>query len=247
MGKYMRKSKTTGEVALMEVWHHQSPLTLGVRTRAKTLALQKLTAEAPSTASSGGGSYLELRSRRLEKPTFVRDQKRQKQLPEESPNPKSNSRASSRLRVGSVNSGSVVGSESLKEEKGSQLERQKVVVNKEQEIQEKNAGIEASFGENVLEFESRERGRRETTPCSLLRDPDTIRTPGSTTRPANSTEASGTAQNSNQKHIPTAHEMNEFFTGAEDEQQKQFTEKYNFDPVNEKPLPGRYEWMKVDP
>lgn len=156
MGKYMRKSKTTGEVALMEVWHHQSPLTLGVRTRAKTLALQKLTAAA---ASSGGGSYLELRSRRLEKPTFVRDQKRQKQLPKESPNPKSNSRASSssRLRVGSVNSGSVVGSESLKKEKGSQLERQKVVVDIEQEIQEKNTGIEASFGENVLEFEGRER------------------------------------------------------------------------------------------
>ena len=82
--------------------------------------------------------------------------------------------------------------------------------------------------------------------------------------------------------------MDEFFAGAEVEQQKQFIDKYvthisfplswqfwsfeellivtvlpkgsfdinsweflnicryNFDPVNDKPLPGRYEWEKVD-
>lgn len=41
--------------------------------------------------------------------------------------------------------------------------------------------------------------------------------------------------------------MDEFFAGAEEEQQKQFIDKYNFDPVNDKPLPGRYEWEKLDP
>lgn len=69
--------------------------------------------------------------------------------------------------------------------------------------------------------------------------------------------------------------MDEFFAGAEVEQQKQFIDKYvmhhwyfsfhefgifkifwflqrgkicryNFDPVNDKPLLGRYEWEKVD-
>lgn len=41
--------------------------------------------------------------------------------------------------------------------------------------------------------------------------------------------------------------MDEFFAGAEEEQQKIFIEKYNFDPVTDKPLPGRFEWRKLDP
>lgn len=65
MGKCMRKDKATGEVALMEV--SQSPL--GVRTRAKTLALQRLQSSAAVTPPSNPDScYLELRSRRLAKP-----------------------------------------------------------------------------------------------------------------------------------------------------------------------------------
>lgn len=71
-----------------------------------------------------------------------------------------------------------------------------------------------------------DRTTRESTPCSLIRDPDTIRTPGSTTRPTNSAEANRRIQNSSQRHIPTAHDMNELFAGAEEEQQKKFIEKY---------------------
>ncbi|CAN6715912.1 unnamed protein product [Malus baccata var. baccata] len=92
-----------------------------------------------------------------------------------------------------------------------------------------------------------DRTTRQSTPCSLIWDPDTIRTPGSTTRPTSSAEANRRIQNSSQRHIPTAHDMNEFFAGAEEEMQKKFIEKYNYDPVNDKPLPGRYEWEKVDP
>ncbi|KAK4407336.1 Cyclin-dependent kinase inhibitor 3 [Sesamum angolense] len=43
------------------------------------------------------------------------------------------------------------------------------------------------------------------------------------------------------RSIPTAHEMEEFFTRAEQPQQRHFIEKYNFDIVNDLPLPGRYE------
>ncbi|XP_059632183.1 cyclin-dependent kinase inhibitor 5-like [Cornus florida] len=228
MGKYTRKSRTVAEVALMEV--SQS---IGVRTRAKTLALQRLQKSAPAAAVSGG-SYLQLRSRRLQKSTVMvtsDDSKRQKHKESCAPNP--NSSASSRVRVGSVNSGSVGR-----------------LVGEEKEIQEDNAvdlGIEASFGENVLDFEGRERSTRETTPCSLIRDTDTIRTPGSTTRSTRSTEAKGRRQNSVRRHIPTKNEMDEFFSGAEEEQKKQFIEKYNFDPLNEEPLPGQYEWVKLDP
>ncbi|KAK9287592.1 hypothetical protein L1049_016027 [Liquidambar formosana] len=310
MGKYMRKGKTTGEVAVMEV----SQSSLGVRTRAKTLALQRLqksaaAAAAAAAAPASSGSYLQLRSRRLEKPPALvagHDSKRQRQTtPKESciQNPNPNPRASSRLRVaGSVTSGSVgclnEEGQSTKEEEATQK-----VEGKEEETQEENnnnnnidGGIEASFGENVLEFEGRERSTRESTPCSLIRDPDTIRTPGSTTRPTTSIETNRRIQNSTRRHIPTAHEMDEFFAGAEEQQQRQFIEKYtnicfsvfcfqifkifwisadcdisitceahfyteelikympsvfscryNFDPVNDKPLPGRYEWVKLDP
>ena len=68
MGKYMRKSKASGEVAVMEV----GGALLSVRTRSRTLlAMQQ---RAPSSPRKGGvgedpgaGDFLELRSRRLEK------------------------------------------------------------------------------------------------------------------------------------------------------------------------------------
>ena len=62
----MRKSKVSGEVALMEV---PGGALLGVRTRSRTLALQR--AQRPPDKGEAGeaaGEYLELRSRRLEKP-----------------------------------------------------------------------------------------------------------------------------------------------------------------------------------
>ena len=55
MGKYMRKPKVSGEVAVMEV----TAAPLGVRTRARALALQRQPLDQ--------GDYLELRSRKLEK------------------------------------------------------------------------------------------------------------------------------------------------------------------------------------
>ncbi|KAK3003802.1 hypothetical protein RJ639_019838 [Escallonia herrerae] len=252
MGKYMRKSKTTGElVALMEVTQQSS---LGVKTRAKTLALQRLqkSAVAPPSAAPSGGSYLQLRSRRLEKPPIPLsngDSKRQKTLLQSRSNPNSSpsSGASSRLGVGSVNSGGVK-LDCLKKDGGclnagveEEVQVKKGIINESVDV-----GIEASFGENMVEFEGRERSTRESTPCSLIRDPETVKTPGSTTRPSSSTDANTRMQNSTRRDIPTANEMDEFFADAEGQQQKQFIEKYNFDPVKDEPLPGRYQWVKVD-
>lgn len=222
MGKYMKKTKMiTGEVAVMDVAAHQS--LLGVRTRARTLALQRLQklppteeheeeegeekeeeAEAPPPSS-----YLQLRSRRLEKPK-----------PKDSnPNPRSR-----------ANSGSTGSARSCWDDPSL----------------EPDAAVEVSFGDNVLEAEARDRTARETTPCSLIRNSESIRTPGSTTRPTNSTASSRRMQSWMHSNIPTAHEMEEFFSGAEQMQQRMFAEKYNFDPVNDIPLPGRYEWVKLD-
>lgn len=262
MGKYMRKAKARGEVAVMEV----SQPCLGVRTRAKTLALERLQKSGPRPSSpqsppqqqASSSSYLQLRSRRLLKPPIlVSNSKKHKQnLKEgdvENPNPKVKARASSRLRVGSVRCGSV-GSVSLgclSGEDGVQSPAVDLLkLGKEEQILEDNnasdLGIEASFGENVLDFEARDRSTRETTPCSLIRDPETIRTPGSTTKPASSSGINRRMDNSRRGHVPTTQEMDQFFRSAEEEQQRVFTDKYNFDPVNDKPLSGRFEWVKLN-
>ncbi|XP_019198865.1 PREDICTED: cyclin-dependent kinase inhibitor 5-like isoform X2 [Ipomoea nil] len=261
MGRYMKKSKAAGEVALLEVTHAQS--FSGVRTRAKTLALQRLRRSADEICCAGdSGSYLQLRSRRLQKPPIGLDSRRQKPSPKDSnpslaPNSKQNqsTRASSRVRHGcSAISGSVNKEENeclvgvIKEENilpekcGAFEENSNKVHNTAGD-----AGDEASFGENLPDFEGRERTTRESTPCSLIRDSDAAQTPGSSTRPTSASEANSRMHNSLRRHIPTTHEINEFFAGAEEEQHRKFIDKYNFDPMNEKPLPGRFEWEKVNP
>ncbi|KAL5702687.1 hypothetical protein ACHQM5_027871 [Ranunculus cassubicifolius] len=251
MGKYMRKAKITGEVAVMEVASSQS--SFGVRTRAKTLALQRLQKSSASAIDSGT-SYLQLRSRRLEKkpPSLLgNDSKKNQQTPKllcgegkQNQNPSSNSKTNSRLNSSSIRSVSL--SYSINEDENNDKE---VILGKDESLPENffDVGIEASFGENCLEFEERGRSTRETTPCSLIRGSDTIGTPGSTTRPTNSSATNRRRQSSIRRNIPTANEMDEFFSVAEQQQQRVFTEKYNFDPVSESPLPGRYEWERIDP
>ncbi|XP_024984918.1 cyclin-dependent kinase inhibitor 5-like [Cynara cardunculus var. scolymus] len=227
MGKYMRrKSKTTGEVSSMEV-----PSLGGVLTRAKTLALQRA---AAAVATAGAGSYIQLRSRRLVKPN---SQKKPKENCTPTTNP---NKSSSRMKVNSVDScGSV---EKLVDKEEENRQGIEIKGNLELAIDDE----EASFGENMLEFEGRGRSTRETTPCNLIGDPDAIRTPGSSTKPTKSNDGKRRVQNTTSRHIPSTSEMDEFFTGPEKQQQRLFIEKYNFDPVKEKPLRGRYEWVKVD-
>ncbi|KAK4778225.1 hypothetical protein SAY87_018412 [Trapa incisa] len=256
MGKYIRKAKTVGPdlVAAIE----SSP---GVRTRAKTLAA----AVAAATTASGDSSehtspsppsanYLQLRSRRLLLKPPIAVSKRQRQTQKEAcqifkPSPSPTLRSSSRLRPGStdsvgsfVNNNAFPSEDALKEEPGDVGCREDSVPDGENKGCSK---FEASFGENIPEFDCRDRGTRESTPCSLIRDPDVIRTPGSSTRPSvgDYRRASGIEN----RHIPTSQEMDEFFANAEEEQRRSFIKKYNYDPVNDKPLPGRFEWKKLGP
>ncbi|RWV91288.1 hypothetical protein GW17_00046435 [Ensete ventricosum] len=142
MGKYMRKAKLSGEVAVMEVTAHQP--SLGVRTRARALA----------AGQDSSLAYLELRSRRLEKPVppapASKTKAPSKDTPDSSPNPRLSSQKVSRSPTS--NSGT-------------------------RRCYEKGRGaspdVEVSLGENVFEAESRE---------SLTRDSEPIATPGSTTR-----------------------------------------------------------------
>ncbi|KAJ6729085.1 CYCLIN-DEPENDENT KINASE INHIBITOR 4-RELATED [Salix viminalis] len=232
MGKYMKKSKITSDVvAVMEV-------TSGVRTRAKTHALQLLQSPVSSNQDATSTCYLQLRSRRLEKPAplFNAETKRNPTREKDS----FNCKGASRLRVNSSRTtGDCDG-------KGTEKLGFKC------ETEDFESLKEASSGDNCFRF--RKRGRlftqkrctRESTPCSLIRDPETIATPGSTTRQRSSTSGSQRLLNT-QRNVPTTCEMDEFFAAVEQQQQRLFIEKYNFDIVNDLPLSGHYDWVRVIP
>uniref|UniRef100_A0A803MLI9 Cyclin-dependent kinase inhibitor n=1 Tax=Chenopodium quinoa TaxID=63459 RepID=A0A803MLI9_CHEQI len=216
MGKYMKKGKITGDVAVMEIPQSSS---LGVRTRARTLALQ------PNPELS----YLQLRSRRLEKPL----------PPTPPPSKTSNSDSRSRVRV---NPGGSKKGESGGVGGGGRGRFRHFTDGGDSEDfhdLELSCGIKFVVHLNC-------RSTRESTPCSLIRDAETIGTPGSTTRPTCSTVVNNRRTRSTQRAIPTNPEMEEFFAGFEYHQQKLFIEKYNYDIKNDMPLPGRYEWVRVD-
>ncbi|KAI7734214.1 hypothetical protein M8C21_018983 [Ambrosia artemisiifolia] len=147
MGKYMRKPKLTKDtVTIIDV----SQSFLGVRTRAKTLALQKQLQAAlkpstllpPSTAEQQPEScYLQLRNRRLQKPlvegltiTCCRQH---------------NTNTCYSVGSGSVDQTRIKG--------GGEID-------------------EGCFGGNDLDFDCRERSTRESTPCSSIKDLNVINT-----------------------------------------------------------------------
>ncbi|KAF0900609.1 hypothetical protein E2562_033128 [Oryza meyeriana var. granulata] len=202
MGKYMRKAKVvSGEVAVMEL----AAAPLGVRTRARALALQRVQKQQPAQGEeAAAGEYLELRSRRLEK------------LPAAAREPAARRRAAAAAAAAAALAAA------------------------------ENAEAEVSFGENILELEAMERNTRETTPCSLIRDSETISTPGSTTRHSHSTSHRKVQTPVRHNIIPASAELEAFFAAEEQRQRQAFMDKYNFDPMNDCPLPGRYEWVKLD-
>lgn len=135
----MKKAKPKGELSLVDSTTATTTTTtyFGVRTRAKTLALQKSQPQQPDLSPSSG-SYLQLRSRRLHKPPISQhSSKRPKPQNPKSPIPSS----TTTLRLASS---------------------QHDAHTQQQQQQEKSPhqnpdAEEASFGENVLDFEGRER------------------------------------------------------------------------------------------
>ncbi|CAI9107441.1 OLC1v1006792C1 [Oldenlandia corymbosa var. corymbosa] len=239
MGKYMRKSKLSDEVAVMEVSQ-----TLGVRTRAKTLALQRLQS---NLSDSDPSCYLQLRSRRLVKALNLKSECNKFNFGGgnclESSQIKDDPKTSSVVRgTDSVNSGRSSSGPITPIEKESGCSAGRVADKTRVEC---DLGVEASFGENNLDFEPRERSTRESTPCSLIRDAD-ITTPGSSTRRTTESAADGTSRSALVTNAPSTAEIEAFFARIEQQQQRQFIDKYNFDIANDVPLTGRYEWVRVN-
>eukprot|EP01018_Ginkgo_biloba_P021418 Gb_00653 [translate_table: standard] len=284
MGKYMRKGKGVGEVAVMEV----SQGSLGVRTRARTLASQKDRKLAPSRSASikhpttttstaattrtpcvesMQTSYLELRSRKLEKISRCyhaqegnNNNEKSESLEESSrlalsePSDRSSRRVHSAVAHSRTNSATF--SHAHSNAKPAKVARKQDEAGPSEAFEEPASDeeaaleVEASFGENVMDHDSRERRARETTPSSLIRNVETLETPGSTTRPAQASSGRRRMQNEAQTshfRVPTSSEIEEFFAGAEQQEQRRFAERYNYDPVSDLPLPGRFEWVRLRP
>ena len=133
MGKYMKKSKITSDVvAVMEV-------TSGVRTRAKTHALQLLQSPVSSNLDATSTCYLQLRSRRLEKPAPLFNAETKRNTTKEKDT--FSCKGASRLRV---NSSSTTGG---CDEKGTEKLGFKC------ETEDSGSLKEASSGDNCFDFE----------------------------------------------------------------------------------------------
>ncbi|XP_010550881.1 PREDICTED: cyclin-dependent kinase inhibitor 5-like [Tarenaya hassleriana] len=241
MGRYTKKPKIAGEISVVDV--SQTTTTLGFRTRAaKNLALQRLRSLYPSPATSVEADsfrYLQLRSRRLEKHsslTETRKQPQHQQLRQRVCNRETRNPRAKPTSVKSA-SGTVAPAPENKGHFGN------------------NEGIggsdsnfdEALSGENSFDIEPRARSTRESTPCNLVSDTETVRTPGSTSRRRSPVRTHDRARDGLLGIVPSSREIEEFFECAERQEQRFFRQKYNFDILNEVPLPGRFEWVKMAP
>lgn len=210
---------------------------LGVHTRARTLALERLQMSSPEDAAS----CLQLRSRRLEKPTRPRLSARSRAADKNKPTPKAGPSPSPSRRIGGKKVIEAIEDLARMDSVGSVVSATHLSI---QLAAEGGSGIEASFGGNPYELDGN-RSDRETTPCSLVSDSEAV-TPGFTIQPIKCCAKEQQQVSAAASYVPSALEMEALFAGPEELQQRSFLEKYNFDVVKDQPLPGRYEWVKLD-
>ncbi|KAG7011200.1 Cyclin-dependent kinase inhibitor 7, partial [Cucurbita argyrosperma subsp. argyrosperma] len=88
-----------------------------------------------------------------------------------------------------------------------------------------------------------EESKRETTPSSQFRPTQS----GDMESPAGKSEATSSGNRSlSSVKMPAESELEAFFIAAEKNIQKRFTEKYNYDIIEDVPLEGRYEWVRLN-
>ncbi|KAK9284134.1 hypothetical protein L1049_023301 [Liquidambar formosana] len=229
MGKYMRKYKGIGEVAVMEVAQ------VGVKTRARALAMAAATAASSGTTKRrkvSGGGELRFASSYVQQ---LRSSRRRVVIAAEnsvspavsgnhgrgmSPEDRCSSPSSDHVLVSCCSSNG--SSERVEERLGFE------------DPEEESFEVETS-----TYFDCGE--RRETTPSSELRaESDELE---STAKPS---EANSRPRSTAEK-MPSESEIEEFFSAAEMDLQIKFAEKYNYDIGKDVPLEGRYEWIRLKP
>ncbi|KAL8121121.1 hypothetical protein AgCh_018040 [Apium graveolens] len=201
MAKYMNKSnKTASEVSVMEgPQNPTSNLFVGVLTRAKTLALKKLGLfPADSLAPRDGGSFIQLRGRRLQRAVLGKKQKKKKCGPTRG----ARARAENQGGGGAENGSGQLG------------------------VEIREQVVSGSVGGNALPLQPNGREQQEVTPSSLPRNPNVITAPGSSPRPRNSTDNNGLVQNPVRRCHPSSQaELDALFAENVKRQQKYFMEK----------------------
>ncbi|KAJ7944416.1 Cyclin-dependent kinase inhibitor [Quillaja saponaria] len=111
------------------------------------------------------------------------------------------------------------------------------------DLEVESAEVEIS----MYSCERSERREMSTPPASTELGTEIVDVPETTASPAESNSGS---RSTVEKKAPTESELEEFFEilgTSEKETQKRLTEKYNFDFVNDVPLEGRYEWVRLKP
>lgn len=107
--------------------------------------------------------------------------------------------------------------------------------------------VEPCFGESptIAGPSSKDRRTRECTPDSFIRDVEAA--PGSTSRTRRSSQVRSISAPplGRSSEAPSSREIEAFFSSAEQQERRRFIERYNFDPLTERPLRGRYEWLDV--
>lgn len=124
----------------------------------------------------------------------------------------------------------------------------------------RNVEVEAFFGESPMmagpamkdsqasQGPGTRRRNRENTPDSCIPD---VEAPGSTSRTRRTVRGRGQGRSlsappfGRASEAPSSSEIEAFFEGAEQQERRRFIERYNFDPVNDRPLRGRYEWVSL--
>lgn len=225
---------------------------VGVRTRARALALAAAAAAATAAVASTtttprkrkvknqelimSTSYIELRST-----TSTRTRRRVmiNNTPENSVSvsPEVNPGQRTVIKNRCSSNSSDHASASCCSSNGSSHDHERIK-NKISDLEDGSVEVETSV------YYSCRESRRETTPSSQLR-PESSDELDSTARPSSS--EANTRRRSETEKMPTESELDEFFTEAEKNIQKQFADKFNFDIIKDEPLPGRYEWVRLKP
>ncbi|KAK2967559.1 hypothetical protein RJ640_030430 [Escallonia rubra] len=208
MGKYMRKCKGVGEVAVMEIGQVG-----GVRTRARTLAMAAKRRKVRSGELEFSPSLVQLRRRRRVVNT--------PQNPVSPATSRNSSPSSDNIPASccSSNGSTEVASERLKFADLEEIER------------------------SAFNFTCGGGERRDATPStSELGEEES----GELESTAGPSEACSRRRETAER-TPSEAELEEFFSTAEKDLQKKFTEKYNYDIAKDVPLQGRYEWVRVKP
>ncbi|KAI5075143.1 hypothetical protein GOP47_0009219 [Adiantum capillus-veneris] len=107
---------------------------------------------------------------------------------------------------------------------------------------DKASDVEISYGENPMEevWSAGNRLAREGSPRSHERDRNTVPFDADTTLLPEHQQTPPTATQS-----PFNMEIEDFFLQAEQQEQRRFIDRYNFDPQSDRPLPGRYDWVAL--